>query len=257
MNGAFYVGAIGLDAQQRALDEIANNISNVNTTAFKRSEIRFSQLIASRSDPNSMNASLGVDAFTMAGVTANPLAMINQPGRVEATGNSLDLAIEGDGFIEVMGPEGNTLLWRGGTMKVGEDGLLATQQGYALKAAITVPSDASNIQIGADGIVRARTGVDGDPVEIGQIMLVKISDPTQVEPLDGGFYKIDETAVLVDAQPGEDGVGTLVQGSLERSNVELTTEMVELLLVQRAYAANAQVVQAADQLMGIANGLRR
>jgi flagellar basal-body rod protein FlgG len=155
-----------------------------------------------------------------------------------------------------MGPGGQTLLWRGGTLKVDDDGLLAAQNGFALKAAITVPVDASAIEIGADGVVRAVTA-DDEPVEIGQLMLVKVTDPSLLQRLDGGLYKADESATLLDAQPGEDGTGRLVQGALERSNVELSNEMVQLLLVQRAYAANAQIVQAADQLMGIANGLRR
>jgi len=153
------------------------------------------------------------------------------------------------------------LLWRGGTLKVGEDGLLATSGGFALKAAINVPSDASGIEIGADGVVKAKVGdadgSGGEPVEIGQIMLIKVDDPAVLSRMDGGLYAVADGAQLLDAQPGEDGLGVLVQGGVERSNVELTTEMVQLMLVQRAYAANAQIVQAADQLMGIANGLRR
>ena len=256
MNGAFYVGAIGLDAQQRALDAIANNISNVNTPAFKRSDVRFSEIVASRADPDAPNAALDIDGLSPAGVLATTLSMINQAGRIESTGNSMDVAIDGAGFIELMGPSGQTLLWRGGTLKVTQDGQLATQNGLVLKAAITIPSDASRLELAQDGIVRAINS-DAEPVEIGQIMLVKVSDPSLLQRLDGGLYKADETATLADAQPGEDGVGRLVQGALERSNVELTSEMVQLLMVQRAYAANAQIVQAADQMMGIANGLKR
>ena len=258
MNGAFYVGAVGLEAQQRALDTIANNISNVNTPAFKRSEVRFAEIIADRADPSVPSASLrSVDTGT-AGVMADAMFMINQPGRIEATGNGADIAIEGQGFIEVMGPGGQTLLWRGGTTRVGEDGLLATAEGFGLKAGITVPGDAAGIEIGSDGVVSALAGPGGsEKVEIGQIMLVKVNDAQALQRLDGGLYRVDDATTLLAAQPGEDGMGMLVQGAMERSNVELTSEMVQLMMVQRAYAANAQIVQAADQLMAIANGLRK
>jgi len=256
MNGAFHVAAVGLDAQQRALDTIANNISNINTATFKRSDVRFSEVMATRADPAVARADGGQGLVSAAGVRSDAVSMVNEAGRIETTGRPYDLAIDGAGMIEVMGPGGQTLLWRGGTLKVGEDGLLSTATGYALKAAINVPTDASGIEIGADGVVKAKVG-DGQPVEIGQIMLVEVDDPAVLARLDGGLYAVPEGAQLSDAQPGEDGAGLLVQGGVERSNVELTTEMVQLMLVQRAYAANAQIVQAADQLMGIANGLRR
>ncbi len=256
MNGAFHIAAVGLEAQQRALDTIANNISNVNTPAFKRSGVRFSEMLASRADPATARSDLGSGAISPAGVMADTTFMLDEIGKLESTGRAFDLAIDGRGFVEVMGPGGETLLWRGGTLKVGDDGLLATATGLSLKAAITVPDDATTIEIGSDGIVRAKVG-ESEAVEIGQIMLVKADDSAALQRLDGGFYRAEEGARLVDAQPGEDGVGLLVQGAIEGSNVELTAEMVQLMMVQRAYAANAQIVQAADQLIGIANGLRR
>ena len=256
MNGAFHVGAIGLEAQQRALDTIANNISNVNTPTFKRSDVRFSEILASQSDPAVLRSDLREGAASSAGVVSDPFFMLNEQGRIESTGKPMDIAIDGMGFIELMGPDGQTLLWRGGTLKIGDDGLLATAAGIPLKASITVPADAAKVEVGADGIVRATVG-EGEAVEIGQLMLVKVEDPSTLQRLDGGLYRAGDETRLADAQPGEDGTGMLVQGSIERSNVELTSEMVQLMLVQRAYAANAQIVQAADQLMAIANGLRR
>jgi flagellar basal-body rod protein FlgG len=258
MNGAFHIGAIGLEAQQKALDTIANNISNVNTTGFKRSEVRFSEVLATRPDPAAAAAPDALQGGALpAGVMSQQLAMVGEAGQLEATGRPFDLAVDGAGFIEVMGPGGQTYLWRGGTLKIGEDGMLATASGLALKAGITVPADTTRLEVAAHGIVRALAGEAGEAVEIGQIMLVKVDDPGVLERLDGGFYRVADNVTLADAQPGEDGTGRLVQGSLERSNVELTTEMVQLMLVQRAYAANAQIVQAADQLMAIANGLRK
>lgn len=260
MSDAFYVGAVGLSAQQQALDGIANNIANVNTPAFKRSQLRFSDLVATRASTET-DAAAQAQALTpnaAAGVTLDSQFMLNEQGELNHTGQAMDLAIDGQGFIELMGPGGQSLLWRGGALKINEDGLLATSHGLALRAGITVPSDATAIEIGSDGIVRATVPDSTDPVELGQIQLVKLDDPGAVERLDGGLYRVREGgAPLADAAPGEEGTGLLVQGAIEQSNVALTDEMVRLMLVQRAYAANAQIVQAADQLMAIANGLRR
>jgi len=257
MSRAFHVAAVGLDAQQRALDIIAANIANVNTPAYKRAQVEFSELLASGVDPATIRADLGASMLTASGVRADARAMLEVSGRIESTGQSLDLAIDGRGFIELMGPDGQTMLWRGGALRVGDDGLLATASGVALKAAITVPDDAQSLAIGSDGIVRAVLQAGGEPQEIGQLNLVRVDDPSALRRLDGGLYLVEDAARVTDARPGEDGVGLLVQGGIERSNVELTDEMVQLMLVQRAYAANAQIVQAADQLMAIANGLKR
>lgn len=256
MSGAFHIGAIGLDAQQKALDTIANNISNINTTAFKRTEVRFSEVLAAQPADGVVRANLGTGDIASAGVRSDELYLLGEQGRIDSTGSPTDLAINGAGFIELMGPGGQTLLWRGGTLKVGTEGQLMTAQGIELKAAISVPVDAKAVEIGSDGIVRAKTDAD-EMVEIGQIMLVKVDDASLVERMDGGLYRALDDARLAETKPGEDGAGLLLQGSLERSTVQLNEEMVQLLMVQRAYAANAQVVQAADQFMGIANGLRR
>lgn len=258
MNGAFYVGAIGLQSQQRALDVIAGNIANINTPTFKRSEVRFSQVMATHDDADVPAAQLGYTAPMSAGVTVDSSEMTNEIGQIQTTGHAMDVAIDGQGFIELMGPEGQSVLWRGGTLHVGEDGLLTASNGMALKAAITVPDDAAGITIGNDGVVRATSAdTTAAATELGRIALVRIDDASSLHALDGGVYRLDGEARLTDAQPGEDGTGALVQGGIERSNVEMSNEMVQLMLVQRAYGANAQLVQAADQMMAIANGLRR
>jgi len=257
MSGAFYIGAVGLDAQQKALDTIANNISNINTSGFKRTEVRFTEVLASQPDAGVVTADLGASAITSSGVKSDALFLLNEQGQVESTGSQLDLAINGPGFIELMGAGGQTLLWRGGALKADDQGRLTTSSGIELKAGITLPADVTGIQIASDGMVRAKIASAEELVDVGQIMLVKVEDPSQVERLDGGLYRVKDSAQLDAAVAGEDGLGLLVQGSLERSTVELNQEMVELMMVQRAYAANAQVVQAADQLMGLANGLRR
>lgn len=257
MNGAFYVGAVGLDAQQRALDTIANNISNVNTPAFKRSAVRYAEMVALSPDGEAIRGDLGASLAAASGVTATAVAMVDQQGKIAATDNPFDLAIEGRGFVELAGPAGQTLLWRGGTLRVNEEGLLATEQGHPLKAGISVPADVGAIEIAADGTVRGRVGDEETAIELGQIGLVTIDDTASLQRIDGGLYAADESVRLADSTAGEDGAGRFVQSAREQSNVELSTEMVQLLLVQRAFAANAQIVQAADQLMALANNLRK
>ncbi|KQM61709.1 MULTISPECIES: flagellar hook-basal body protein [unclassified Sphingomonas] len=252
MSDAFSIGALAMRTQQQALEALANNIANVNTAGFKRARVRFADLSA-----NVPTVTGPATATADAGVRFDTQLTIDQQGEVQRTGRPLDVAIEGAGFIELMGPGGQTLLWRGGTMKVDADGLLASDGGLPLRAAVTIPADASDVRIARDGIVRAMLGDGTEAVELGRIELVRCDDPDTLVRLDGGVYRMTDDARGVAVDPGEDGAGLLVQGAVERSNVQLTDEMVQLMLVQRAYAANAQIVQAADQLMGIVNGLRR
>jgi flagellar basal-body rod protein FlgG len=254
MNGAFYIGATGLHAQQIALDTVANNISNMNTPAFKRSEVHFSELLAASPDLASGAGPIG----SMAGVAVDPSSRIFTQGELHQTGQPFDIAIDGEGFIELMGPAGRTELWRGGTLKVNEDGSLATAGGVPLKSMISVPDGATSLSIAPDGVVRVVSPGDGQSREIGRINILRVKDLSQVQSLGNGLYALaQDTAEPTSNVPGEEGCGTLVQGAVETSNVQLSDEMVTLLLMQRAYAASAQLVQAGDQLMSIANNLRR
>ena len=250
MNGPFYIGATGLSAGQRALDVVANNIANINTPSFKRAQVRFAEMLS----PGALGAAPGVEDF--AGVRLSTSASDFSQGEVKATGNPLDLAIDGDGFLELAGPQGQTLLTRGGALKINADGYLATADGLALKSMISAPLDASAISIQADGQVVAQSG-DGISSVIGRIDMVRVKDPNLLAKLGDGLFAAENTGDLIAANPGEDGAGRFVPGALESSNVDLAEEMVALLMLQRTYSANAQVVQAGDQLMAIANGLRR
>ena len=255
MNGAFYVGAIGLDAQQRALDVVANNIANINTGGFKRSAVRFVDLVppmrGASGDP--VAAARRGDALAGAMIASTP--QIWTQGPLQQTGSSLDLAINGEGFIEVMGPAGRDVLWRGGTLQVNADGYLAATDGTPLRAMISVPQGTTALTIAPDGTVSGNA--NGTVEQLGHIDLVMSRAPETLVADGNGYYEAADPADLVTARPGEDGTGVLVQGSLEGSNVELADEMTNLLLMQRAFAANAQVVQAGDQMMSIVNQLRR
>ena len=252
MNGAFYIGATGIEAQQRALDVTANNIANVNTPGFKRAAVRFSELVGP-SAPDSLAPTAGP---ALAGVAVEDGARVFGQGQLRQTGKPLDLAIDGAGFLELLGPGGQTLLTRGGALKINSDGYLAAENGLPLKAMIAVPEGASGLQIARDGKVTV-DGANGARTEIGQIELVQPKDLAALSSAGQGLYQVDADAELTSAAPGSTGAGALVSGSLEDSNVQLADEMIGLLVLQRAYAASAQVVQAGDQLMSIANNLRR
>lgn len=253
MNGAFYIGATGLRAQERALGVTANNITNLNTPGFKRSHIRFGELVSPPSADGLQAARLGGPS----GIAALETLPVLDQGELRATGSAMDLAIEGQGFLEVLGPEGQGLLWRGGALTVNPDGLLATADGLPLRALITVPEDATDLRIHADGVVTAVLGGDQASTELGRLDLASVNTPGALQVLGGGLYRPEAAARLSALVPGEEGAGVLVQGSIEASNVSLSNEMVQMMLMQRAYAASAQALQAGDQLMGIANGLRR
>ena len=257
MNGAFYIGATGLQAQQRGLDVIANNVANINTTAFKRSEIRFSELVMRASvseDSEQLNIAL---PDSLSGVEARISPRIYEQGDLRRTGKPFDLAISGDGFVEVLGPGGQVWLWRGGAFQVNADGLLETENGMTLRALIEVPDDAGEIRIERDGRVLAQVAGEENPVLLGNIRIAMPEDVHTLEPVGSGYFRAADDEQLRTFEPGEQGKGVFVQRELEASNVDLSSEMVTLLLMQRAYGANAQIVQAGDQLMAIANGLRR
>jgi flagellar basal-body rod protein FlgG len=257
MNGAFYVGATGLQAQQRGLEVIANNVANINTSAFKRSEIRFSELVMRTAVRADVEPTVIALPDVLSGVEARIAPRVYAQGDLRQTGKPFDLAISGDGFVEVLGPGGQVWLWRGGGFQVGADGLLETDTGLTLKALIEVPEDAGEIRIERGGRVLAQVAGEEDPIAIGNISIAMPEDIGNLEAVGQGYFRAADEQQLRIYEPGEQGKGVFVQGSIEASNVDLSSEMVTLLLMQRAYGANAQIVQAGDQLMAIANGLRR
>ena len=265
MNNAFYIGATALEANQRAVDVLAANIANANSTAYKRSEVQFSELMnANPTDPSEIVAEPFATSIDQepGGVQGQTSSRIFDQGPLNMTGRSSDIAINGDGFFELLGPSGQLMLWRGGTLEVNADGYLAATNGYPLKQLISVPDNAGPLQISTDGKVSAVIGNASTISELGQIGLAHVRDTSELTSLGAGLYSAESkrdplgTTNVISTVAGQDGAGVIVQGAQEASNVSLTTEMTNLLLTQRTYSANAQVVQAADQLMGLANSLR-
>ncbi|WP_022692981.1 flagellar hook-basal body protein [Ponticaulis koreensis] len=246
MNDAFYVAGIGLGSQERALSVVANNISNLNTQGFKRAEISFAEVMASTSSD-----------MRGVGVRMDQAAAVFDQGDIVETGNSLDIAIDGNGFLELLGPGGNSYLWRGGRLHVGQEGYLQAENGMMLRDMVNVPIGARDIRVDADGTVSALLVNEDAVSELGQLSLVSVNSSADLIQKSSGLYELRSGVRSYGAVAGEDGAGQFVSGAVERSTVDLNQEMVSMMIIQRAYSSNAQVLQAADRLMSIANSLRQ
>jgi len=261
MFDALYISATGMQAQQLNVDTIANNLANVGTTGFKKSKVGFTDLMvreAARLAPLRGTAPLGSENRIGAGVGVTSVAKLFDMGDLKKTESAFDIAIQGEGFLEVSMPDGSSTYTRGGTFKINRDGLLATSGGFPLKPDLAIPDDAESMTIEADGHVRVSVPGQSTPVDVGRIELVRFTNPSGLEALGDNLYRPSaDSGEAIAAKPAEDGMGSLAQGFLEGSNVKMTEEMVNLMVAQRVYEANVKVVQAADEMLGMINGLRR
>lgn len=258
MNNVFHIGATGLRAQQAAVDVVANNVANINTPAFKRSAVAFSEMVGAVAPAADGGTAGGAAVEPGLGVAISSSPKVLEQGELRKTDNPLDIAIRGSGFIELMGPGGQTVLWRGGALRVNSDGFLASANGLPLKGSISVPRDASALLVAESGQVFAAVAGQKSPQPIGQIELTAVADSRALTPLGDGLYRLDDPLADVSrGAPGEGGLGLFSQGHLESSNVKMVDEMVAMMLMQRAYTANARMLQIADEMMGTINQLRR
>jgi flagellar basal-body rod protein FlgG len=258
MLNSLYIGATGMQAQQNNIDAISNNLANVNTTGYKRSRVDFSDLLyhavtsSGSGDPTAGVGRLGM-GVAMAGNSKTFTA-----GDMKQTSQPLDMAINGQGFLEVLMPDGSTSYTRSGALQLNQDGRLVTQDGYPLAQSIIVPPDATKVRIDPNGQVFATLAAHKLPVELGQISLANFTNPAGLTAMGNNLYVATErSGDPMMGNPGENGSGTIQQGYLEGSNVQLVDEMVSLIIAQRAYDINAKVVQASDQLLSISNNLYR
>jgi flagellar basal-body rod protein FlgG len=257
MIDALYIGATGMQAQQQHVDVIANNLANVNTSGFKKNRVLFqdayyrAQQLSASGDANQAIL-LGMGTL----IASNNKSFLQ--GDVKATESPLDLAIRGNGFFEVLLPDGSSAYTRHGALKVNENGVLTTVSGYELKQQIEIPVDSVEVVIDASGKVSSRNSKDIALAEIGQIELSSFSNSEGLKPVGDNLFTVTDSAGQVTVnKPGEDGLGTLAQGYLEGSNVKLSEEMVNLVLAQRAYELSAKVIQSSDEMLSISNNLRR
>jgi len=262
MMRALWSAASGMAAQELNMDVLANNLANVNTTGFKKSRVDFQDLIyqtlraAGTSEAQGAQVPTGIQV----GLGTHPAAVskLFTQGDLQMTGNKLDVAIEGAGFLQVIMPDGGTAYTRDGALKMDSQGRLVTADGYALDPEITVPAEATEIAIGSDGTVSALLAGQNQPQQLGQIQLAKFLNAAGLQALGRNLLK--PTAASGDAQagtPGLEGLGTLRQGSVETSNVSIVEEMVNMIVAQRAYEVNSKSIQSADQMLSIANSLLR
>jgi len=260
---SLYTAATGMTAQQLNMDVIAHNLSNANTTGFKRSRADFQDLLYQTSRAAGTAAAQGAQVPTGIqvglGTRAAAIERILSQGDFRQTGNALDLVIEGDGFFQVQLADGQIGYTRDGTFKLDGQGRLVTSDGNVLLPEITVPAEGvGRVTIGQDGTVFVNLPGQATPQQLGQIQLARFANPTGLESVGRNIYRpTAASGAAVTGTPGLDGFGTTGSGFLEMSNVKVVEEMVDMITAQRAYEINSKSIQAADEMLQIANNLRR
>jgi flagellar basal-body rod protein FlgG len=258
MYPALWIAKTGLDAQQTNMSVISNNLSNVNTTGFKRDRAVFNDLVYQNlrqvGAQSSENTELPSGLMVGTGVRVVATQKEHGQGNVVQTGNPLDLAIQGKGYFQVLHPDGNIVYTRDGTFSLSADGNIVTPNGYELQPAMTVPSNATSITVGSDGVVSALVSGNSAPTQIGQIELGYFVNPQGLEPIgDNLFRETNASGGVNTAIPGNDSTGTLIQNALESSNVNVVEELVNMIETQRAYEMNSKAISTTDEMLSFVN----
>lgn len=262
MMRSLWTAASGMTGQQFNIDTISNNLANVNTAGFKRSRVDFQDLLYQTvrfaGTPVTEGAQIPTGIQMGHGTRAVSTQKIFSPGSVKQTDNPLDVAIEGEGFFQVMLPDGRTAYTRDGAFKKDSEGRLVTSDGFFIQPEIVIPADALEVTIGNDGTVTAMLPGESQPQEVGQLELVRFVNPAGLESFGSNLYLATAAAGQpIIGQPGLDGFGSLRAGYIEMSNVQVVEEMVNLIVAQRAYESNSKAIQASDDMLQTANNLRR
>jgi len=259
---SLWTSATGMQAQALNLDVISNNLANVNTAGFKKSRAEFQDLLYETLKPAGTSSSQDSQVPTGIqighGTRPSTVLKIFTPGNMENTNNELDLAIEGDGFFKIIQPNGETAYTRDGAFKLDRDGRIVNSDGFALEPEISIPTDAVSISVGMDGTVSVLQAGDPTPSEVGTIELARFVNPAGLISTGRNLYTTSEASGDdMTGTPGEDGLGTLAQGFLEMSNVSVVDEMVNMITAQRAYETNSKSIQTADEMLQLANNIKR
>ncbi|WP_146646230.1 flagellar basal-body rod protein FlgG [Labilithrix luteola] len=257
---SLHVAATGMTAQETKLDTIANNLANANTTGFKRQDAEFEDLLYQNLRAPTANTVGGVTpsgAQVGSGARVVSTSRAFAQGPIQQTSNPFDVAIEGNGFLAVTRREGDIAYTRAGSLKVDAQGRLVSSDGLAVEPPITIPADATQISIAADGTVTATMPNQRQPAQLGQLQLVTFPNPNGLNGIGHNLYE----ASAASGEPttgiaGNDGRGTFLQGALEGSNVEVVNEMIALVRTQRAYEINSKVISAADEMLRNATQVR-
>lgn len=254
MNGALFVGKTGLSAQDTALRVISNNLANVNTDGFKRDRAVFEDLLyqVQRQPGAQSSASTELPSgFQLgSGVRTVGTQKLFTQGTLEITEQNLDIAIEGRGFLQFTAPDGEITYSRHGQLQLNASGDLVNAQGYLLEPQITVPADTTSLTIGIDGIVSVTQASTGTSTQIGQIQMADFVNPAGLLAVGGNLYKeTTSSGAPTVSNPNAAGVGSIIQGALENSNVNSVEELVNMIATQRAFEMNSKVISAADQML--------
>ncbi|MBK1874881.1 MULTISPECIES: flagellar basal-body rod protein FlgG [Marinobacter] len=254
MHPALWVSKTGLSAQDTNMSTISNNLANVNTTGFKRDRAVFQDLLyqinRQPGGMNTQNSELPSGLQLGTGVRVVGTAKQFSQGNLQITEQPLDLAVNGRGFLQIEMPDGQTAYTRDGQFQLNADGDVVTPEGYALQPNINVPEDATTITIGKDGTVSVITDDQAAPVNLGQITLVNFINPQGLQAIGNNLFKeTNSSGDPTEGEPGLAGLGTLEQGVIESSNVEVVEELVNMITTQRAYEMNSKVVSTTDQML--------
>ncbi|MFQ5660593.1 MAG: flagellar basal-body rod protein FlgG [Gammaproteobacteria bacterium] len=258
MTQALRIAKTGIDAQQTRIAVIANNLANVNTTGFKRARPVFNDLlyqtVRQPGAQSSQNTELPSGLMMGTGVRTVATEKIYAQGNISQTENSLDLAIQGNGFFEILLPNGDTAYTRDGSFQRDSQGQIVTASGYVLQPPITIPNDTLSITVGSDGTVSALVAGSTSPTTVGNIQLDDFINPSGLQPIGDNLVK--ETVSSGTPQsgtPGLTGLGNIIQGALESSNVNVVEELVNMIETQRAYEMNSRAISTTDQMLQFAS----
>ncbi len=259
---ALKTAALGMTAQKLNVDVISNNLANVNTNGFKKSSVEFQDLLYETIESGETNRRNGLEkpGHIQIGLGNRPIATYRSfsQGNISETGNPLDVAIDGKGFIQVELSDGSYAYTRDGALKINSDGQLVTNAGLKIFPEITIPETTNSINISQDGVVSVMLEGQNQPEELGQIELVSFMNPAGLKARGSNLYEVTEASGQpVFGLPSEGAMGRLVQGYLEKSNVDIAQEMIKLIVAQRAYEVNSKAVKTADELMSMTNNLKR
>ncbi|MDI1471794.1 MAG: flagellar basal-body rod protein FlgG [Thermodesulfovibrio sp.] len=259
---SLFTASTGMYAQQLNVDVISHNLANVNTTGFKKGRAEFQDLLYQNIIPPGAPSDDGTQYPTgiQVGLGVRPVAVAKffTPGDLVNTGNSLDLAIDGDGFFQVTLPDGTIAYTRAGNFRIDRDGRIVTNDGYPIEPGITVPTDATSITVGADGRVTVLQPGTVAPVEIGTIELARFVNPGGLRAIGKNlFLETDASGAPTTGAPGTEGRGTIIQGFLEMSNVNIVEELANLIIAQRAFDINSKAVQTSDEMLQTVSALKR
>ncbi len=255
MNVALWASKTGLDAQQTRMAVVSNNLANVNTTGYKRARPVFEDLLYQNvrqvGAQTSQDTQYPTGMYLGTGVRIAATEKLYTQGSLVQTGGNFDVAVQGRGFFQVLLPDGSNAYTRDGSFQIDSQGQLVTATGYQVQPPISIPDSAQSVTIGADGTVTVVNAGDPQPVVVGQLQLVDFINSGGLEPR--GQNLLAESAASGPPQvgtPGLNGLGTVVQGSLETSNVNVVEELVAMIETQRAYEMNTRAISTVDQMLG-------